>query len=176
MNIWANIYRHHRWANLVLIDFLSELDADQLSLTVPGTYGNSLETLRHLGSSDADYVRIIPATPEVPQISDGGPFSGWDEQRRVADAADSALIAYVDGLTEDRFFVDIDDGEAFDLATSMLLAQIIHHATDHRSQIRTTLSAHGIDSPELSVWAWRKADEGQAILAALSAQASDGGT
>ncbi len=172
MNIWSNLYRHHRWANLALIDFLSGLDADQLSLTVPGTYGNSLETLRHLVSSDADYVRIIPDTPEVPQISDDGPFAGWDELRRVADSADSALIGYVEGLTEDRFFIDIDDGEAFDLATSMLLAQIIHHATDHRSQIRTTLSAHRIDSPELSVWAWRQVDEGREILAALSVAAS----
>lgn len=175
MNIWSNLYRHHRWANLALIDYLSGLDADQLSLTVPGTYGGSLETLRHLVSSDADYVRIIPDTAEVPQVSDEGPFGGWDELRRAADAAGSELIGYVDGLAEDRFFVDIDDGEAFDLATSMLLAQIVHHATDHRSQIRTTLSAHGIDSPELSVWAWRRADEGREILAALSAQASDDG-
>ncbi|MCV0403870.1 MAG: hypothetical protein K5924_09170 [Chloroflexi bacterium] len=175
MNIWSNLYRHHRWANLVLIDFLSGLERDQLSLTVPGTYGTSIDTVRHLVSSDADYVRIIPDTPEVPQVSDEGPFGGWDELRRVADASGTALIDYADGRTEDRFFVDIDDGEAFELATSMLLAQIVHHATDHRSQIRTTLSAHGIDSPELSVWAWRRSDEGRAVLRELSAQAAEAG-
>ncbi len=172
MNVWSNLYRHHRWANLALIDFLSGLGDEELALTVRGTYGTSLDTIRHLVSSDADYVRIIPDTPEVPQVSDHGPFSGWGELRRVAHAAGSAIIAYVDGLTADRFFVDLDDGEAFELATSMLLAQIVHHATDHRSQIRTTLAAHGIDSPELSVWAWRKSDEGRAVLSELAAQAT----
>ena len=59
----------------------------------------------------------------------------------LADVADTALIRYVDGLTEDAFFVDIDDGESFDLATSFLLAQIIHHATEHRSQLHTATLA-----------------------------------
>lgn len=164
-SLWSNVFRHHRWSNLVLVDFLSGLSDEQLALTVAGTYGASLDTIRHVISSDADYVRIIPDAPEVPQIDDAGPFEGWAELRAVADAADSALIAYVDGLVEDMHFVDIDDGEAFELTRSMLLAQIIHHATDHRGQIRTTLSAHGIEAPDLSVWAWRRTDEGRAVLA-----------
>lgn len=164
MNIWASIYRHHRWSNLLTIDFLSGLTDEQLALTVPGTYGNSLDTIRHLISSDADYVRIIPDTPDLPQIGQDGQFEGWG---RVAHAADTALITCVDGLTEDRFFVDIDDGEVFDLTLSFMLGQILHHATEHRCQIRTTLSSHGIKPPEISVWAWRKSDEGQALLCQL---------
>ena len=61
--------------------------------------------------------------------------------------ADSALIGYVEGLTEDAFFVDVDDGTPFELTTSFLLGQIIHHATEHRTQIRTTLAAHDVDAP-----------------------------
>lgn len=167
MNIWANIYRHHRWSNLTLIDFLSTLTDEQLALTVPGTYCSSMATIRHLISSDADYVRIIPDTPEVPQVAEDGPFGGWDELRSVADAAGMALIGYVDGLTEDMFFVDIDDGVEFELTTSFLLGQIIHHATEHRGQIRTTLSAHGITPPEIDTWAWRKSDDGQELLRQL---------
>lgn len=167
MNIWANVFRHHRWSNLVLIDFLSTLTEEQLDLTVPGVYGSSMETIRHLISSDADYVRIIPDTPDVPQIDDVGPFGGWEELRSVAEAADTTLISYVDGLTEDMFFIDVDDGEAFDLTKSFLLGQIIHHATEHRSHIRTTLSAHGITPPEISLWAWRKSEEGQELLRSL---------
>lgn len=170
MNVWASIYRHHRWSNLVMIDCLSTLTDEQLALIVPGTYGSSLDTIRHVISSDADYVRIIPDAPDVPQIGQDGAFEGWDELRRVADAADSALISYVDGLVEDRFFVDIDidDGEAFDLTLSFMLGQIIHHANEHRSQIRTTLSTHEITPPEISVWAWRKSDEGQELLRRLA--------
>jgi uncharacterized damage-inducible protein DinB len=167
MNIWANLYRHHLWSNLTLIDFLATLTDDQPRYAGPGVYGDVLSTIRHLISSDADYVRIIPDTPDVPQVGQDGPFAGWAELRQVADAAGTALIAYVDGLTEDAFFVDIDDEEAYDLTTSFLLAQAIHHATEHRSQIRTVLSSHGVEPPEISVWAWRMSDEGQGILDAL---------
>lgn len=170
MNVWSNVFRHHRWSNLALIDFLSTLNEAQLSLTIPGTYGGSLLTARHFLSSDADYVRIIPDTPDVPQVAEDGPFVGWAELRKVVDVADTTLIEYVDGLTDDAFFIDVDEGETFELANSFLLAQIIHHATDHRSQIRTTLSAHRITPPDLSVWAWRRSNEGQEILQLLRAE------
>ena len=163
------LYRHHAWSNQVLIDFLADLSEEQLRLTVPGTYGTSIDTIRHIVSSNADYVRIIPDTPEVSQVSQDGPFGGWDELRMVAAAADSALVDYVGGLTDDLYFIDVDDGVSFELSRSILLAQIIHHATEHRSQIRTTLSTHGITPPEIALWAWRKSDDGQRFLANLAA-------
>jgi len=167
MHLWTGLYRHHRWSNLRLIDFLSGLSLEHLELTVPGTYGSVLATVRHVVSSDADYVRIIPDAPDVPQIDDVGGFEGWEDLRRVANAAGTALIGYVDGLTDDAFFVDVDEGVAFDLSRSILLNQVIHHATDHRGQIATTLSAHGVAVPDLSTWSWRKTDEGQVLLDAL---------
>jgi uncharacterized damage-inducible protein DinB len=159
------MYRHHRWSNLMLIDFLSRLTGDQLELTVPGTYGTSLATMRHIVSADVDYVRIIPGTQDVPQISEQRPFGGWAELRAISEGADNALIAFVDGLVDDAFFTDVDDGRSFDLSLSMLLTQIIHHAIEHRSQIRTTLSTHGIIPPEIAVWDWRISEEGQSVLA-----------
>ena len=150
-------------------------DPDRLALTVPGTYGDSLSTIRHIISSDADYVRIIPDTPEVPQIAQDGPFEGWDRLREVAQAADAALKAYVAGPTADYFFVDFDQDQqtSFELTRSMLLCQIIHHATEHRSQIRTTLSSHGITPPEISTWAWRLSDDGAAVLANTTPRESE---
>ena len=32
------------------------------------------------------------------------------------------------------------------------LAQFVHHGNDHRAQIATTLSAHGVEPPDLQVW------------------------
>lgn len=152
----------------MLVDFLSGLTEEQLKFSVPGAYGNSIDTVRHLICGDADYVRIIPDAPRIPQCELDGPFEGWDGLRRVADAAGTALITYAGSLTDDMLFIDVDDGEEFTLTRSILLAQIIHHATEHRSQIRTTLSAHRLDPPEISVWAWRKTEEGQALLSRLA--------
>lgn len=164
MNLWKNLYRQHRWSNQTLINFLSGLSNDQLALTVPGTYGDSLATIRHVVSSNADYARIIPDAPRVTQIAQDDPFGGWDELKAVAWETDTMLMGYVDGLMDDLFFVDIDDGWPFRLTRSMLLNQIIHHATEHRSQIRTILSTHGITPVEIATWAWMTSDDGLAVL------------
>lgn len=166
-SIWANVFRHHRWSNRVLIDFLAELTESQLELTLPGTYGSALATIRHVVSADADYVRIIPDAPDVTQLDDRDPWGGWDELRGVAWEADTALVDYVTGRTDDAFFVDVDGGTEFELTTSFLLGQVVHHATEHRTQIRTVLATHGIEAPDLSVWSWRLSDEGRSVLDAL---------
>ena len=56
----------------------------------------------------------------------------------------------------DTLLKEIDDEEGFeqDSATGVVLAQAIHHGTDHRSQICTALSALGIEPPEIDVWAY----------------------
>ncbi len=170
MNIWSNVFRHHRWSNRVLIDFLAGLPNDQLELSVPGTYGGSLATIRHIVSADADYLRIIPAAPDVTQISDHDEWGGWDELRSVALEAGSAYVDHVDGLADDAFFIDDDGGTPRELTVSVLLGQVIHHATEHRTQIRTTLEAHGIEAPDLSVWSWHADDEGRSVLDQLRPQ------
>jgi uncharacterized damage-inducible protein DinB len=170
MSTWSNIYRHHRWSNRVLIDFLAGLTDEQLELSVPGTYGGSLATIRHVVSADADYLRIIPGAPGVRQISDDGDWGGWDELRSIAWEAGSALVDHADGLTDDAFFIDDGGGEPRELTLSVLLGQVIHHATDHRTQIQTTLSAHGIEPPDLSVWSWGRSEEGRSVLERLRPQ------
>jgi uncharacterized damage-inducible protein DinB len=34
------------------------------------------------------------------------------------------------------------------------LAQVVHHGTDHRSQIATALTTLGVTPPEMDVWEW----------------------
>jgi hypothetical protein len=48
-----------------------------------------------------------------------------------------------------------------------MLGRDIQQPTEHRGQIRAMLAAHGIEPPELSVWAWWKSDAGKALLQAL---------
>ncbi len=37
------------------------------------------------------------------------------------------------------------------------LAQVVHHGTDHRSQVCTALTSLGIEPPEIDLWAWARA-------------------
>ena len=37
------------------------------------------------------------------------------------------------------------------------LAQVLHHGTDHRSQVCTALTSFGIEPPEIDLWAYGEA-------------------
>ena len=37
------------------------------------------------------------------------------------------------------------------------LAQVVHHGTDHRSQVCTALTSFGITPPEIDLWAYGEA-------------------
>jgi uncharacterized damage-inducible protein DinB len=47
-----------------------------------------------------------------------------------------------------------DDGSVTRAATGVRLAQVLHHGTDHRSQICTALTTLGIEPPNIDVWAY----------------------
>ena len=50
----------------------------------------------------------------------------------------------------------------FHAPVAFRLAQVIHHGTDHRSQVCTILSTLGIEPPEIDVWAYGEATGGRA--------------
>jgi uncharacterized damage-inducible protein DinB len=47
-----------------------------------------------------------------------------------------------------------DDGGETHAPKGMRVAQVLHHGTDHRSQICTALTTLGIEPPEVDAWAW----------------------
>ena len=47
-----------------------------------------------------------------------------------------------------------EDGSEGHAPAGIRLAQALHHGTDHRSQVCTTLTSLGIEPPEIDVWAF----------------------
>jgi uncharacterized damage-inducible protein DinB len=50
-----------------------------------------------------------------------------------------------------------DDGTDSHAPRSIRLAQVLHHGTDHRSQVCTALTSLGVEPPAIDVWdfAWK---------------------
>jgi uncharacterized damage-inducible protein DinB len=42
------------------------------------------------------------------------------------------------------------------LAGRVRLAQVVHHGTDHRSQVSTALTSLGVEPPDIDVWAYAR--------------------
>ena len=154
-SLLGDAFAHHVWATLKLIDVCLELTPEQLQTAVPGTYGTILDTFQHLVAADASYLSVMRGQGGV-DIGEGLDMAavrthmernavGWPEL--LAQDLDPEAI-----LVRQR-----DDGSKSSAPAGIRLAQVLHHGTDHRSQICTALSTLGIQPPDIDVWdyAWQ---------------------
>ncbi len=146
---------HHVWATERLIDECAALTPEQLSTPTPGTYGSIHDTLRHLVITDCWYLTFFRDDP--PRVGESDRV-GLDTLRSAisANGADwqELLANPPDGETD---VVERGDGWKFHSPLGLRLAQVIHHGTDHRSQICTALTSFGVEPPEIDLWAFGEA-------------------
>lgn len=154
-SLLRDAFGHHVWATLRLIDTCSGLDPHQLATTVPGTYGSIIDTFTHLVGADCSYLSVIGGF-ELPTFDDS---SKSLEQMREVMRRNGELWGQVLERDPDPDLVAVrhrDDGSESHAPIGIRLAQVLHHGTDHRSQICTALTSIGVEPPEIDVWdfAW----------------------
>lgn len=145
------LIEHEMWATRRLIHFVRGLPPEHRVLNGPGTFGAIDRTLAHLVGSAAYYV--LRLTDEVIGDRDveASDAVDLDELDRLVDRMTDSLERYLAG--------DVDISEVRVRNTrretvGTILAQLVHHGNEHRSQIGVILGAHGIQRPEYSGWAW----------------------
>jgi uncharacterized damage-inducible protein DinB len=151
--VLEDAFEHHVWATLVLMDACQGLTPEQLASPVPGTYGSISDMLRHIVGGDAWYLHVIAGSPGI----DEDAMSLKELRSAMADygVAWSAVLAeWPDADAETDVIAHRDDGSESHAPVGIRLAQVVHHGTDHRSQICTGLTALGIEPPEIDVWAF----------------------
>jgi uncharacterized damage-inducible protein DinB len=147
--------RHHSWATLKLIDALAEVTEDRLATSTPGTFGSIIDTLRHTIGADSWYLHRLGfldagLTDEEEEALDVAGCRAMAE--RHAELWPQVAVADID--PDEIVVVERDDGTATHAPKGIRLAQVLHHGTDHRSQICTALTALGIEPPEIDLWAF----------------------
>lgn len=153
-------FGHHVWATLRLIDACFELTPEQLDTTVPGTYGSIIDTMRHLVGSDASYLHVTTGGRTEPIDDEQEARMDLAEMRLTMERHGSAWLELVErDLDPDAVFVrHRDDGSEGHAPLGIRLAQVLHHGTDHRSQICTALTTLGIEPPLIDVWDFGEQD------------------
>lgn len=152
-SLLKDAFAHNTWATLRLIDACLDLSPEQLGTAVPGTYGSILSTMRHVVGSDGWYLfRITDDRSflidrdrmDIPALRATMESNGaaWARILEAGPDPDAMLIEHND-----------EGSEAHD-ATGVVLAQAIHHGTDHRSQVCTALTAIGVEPPDIDVWSF----------------------
>jgi uncharacterized damage-inducible protein DinB len=149
--VLRDAFGHHVWATLRLFDVCLSLDPEQLQTNVPGTYGSILNTARHIVGADRSYLATL-TREGVPRIDEDA--MDLDEVRGVMESNGRAWSA----LLSERLDADEvltrrrDDGSETHGPIGIRLAQVLHHGTDHRSQICTALTTLGVEPPEIDAW------------------------
>ena len=150
-SLLQDAFDHHCWATLKLLDACAALTDEQLATMVPGTYGTILDTLRHTVGADRSYLQVLggEALPTFDEdhatVADLRRVMEEDEAAwRMSLARDMDPAAMV---TRHR-----DDGSTSTAPLTIRLAQVVHHGTDHRSQVCTALTALGLEPPLIDAW------------------------
>jgi uncharacterized damage-inducible protein DinB len=155
-SIIADAFGHHIWANERILDACATLPAEQIATAVPGTYGSIESTLRHLIQADSFYLWVHNGS-RGPMIKSTDVLS--IAELRAANAQHGT--GYDDLLAvpqdPDADVAEHGDEEDFVATQGIRLAQVVHHGSDHRSQICTGLTALGIEPPEIDLWAYGSA-------------------
>lgn len=152
MDPLREMFQHHSWATLSLIDHCASLPDQRLREAIPGTYGPILPTLIHLVGADQRYLMRLMG--EMPDLTAGEAREPSLQELRDRFAAQSEkwqkVLDHVDALNVT--ILAHDDWPETPHSENLLLVQAIHHGNDHRTQICSTLGAFGLSVPELDVW------------------------
>lgn len=153
MDTITTIFSHHLWANIVVFEQCCELTEEQLDASIQGVYGSIRETLNHIVRAEKSYLSRISTgeqydhPKEAPQLtieemvkevkSTGAGFIEWAAK---ADEKDSVMIDW--------------DGTMREVPKTIILNQVINHATEHRSQIMSIMTQISIEPPDVSSWTY----------------------
>ncbi len=152
----AEAFDHHAWANRTLLAALAALDPARRDVSLLGTYGTVIATFEHLVSGDGFYL----ATLGEPEEGDADTGDVHDRLGALAELVERHARAWERvlatlGEDPDRVVTDVDEaGWRRDASVGLRCAQALQHGTEHRAQILTALTFHGLAAPDLSVWAY----------------------
>lgn len=147
-------FAHHLWATLRLIDACLALTPAQLDSAVPATDRSILATMRHLIESDS--FELFVASRERSSFIRADRM-GLAELRTVMAELGAGWSRLLDqGVDADAVLLEIDPDDGFQRRAPMgiRLAQVLHHGSDHRSQICTALTMLGVKPPALDAFSF----------------------
>ena len=152
------LFRHMAWANAQTFAVLAGLPDEVLSYCEPGNDWSVGMIVLHLAEAATGYASRLDGTPYVDLPFD---VVSTHAELAVAAAACAGADARLRTAAANPHGVVVLQRKPFTRARSTVLAQSIHHATEHRAQIAGALVAHGVltlNLDDLDVWAYGDAE------------------
>ena len=147
------LFRHNLRANLRNLERSAGLTSEQLDATVVGTFGSIVDTLRHIVGAEQSYFSRISTGQPHRRPKDAPPLT-MAEMTESVRTTGSGLIEWAPKVQADDS-VQVDwEGTTRDVPKTILLTQVINHATEHRAQIMAIMTQLGVQPPDLDSWSY----------------------
>ena len=148
-NFVVKIFEHNNWANQKIIEACYALSDEQLDAEPHSvTKGTIRFTLIHLVSSQESYLRTLTLPVEERLHPRTVPFAELGESAR---RSGEGLLALAKG-EEKPFEPRLRTRDGHYTEPWVVMLQVINHATEHREQIKSMLSALGVTPPDIDGW------------------------
>lgn len=149
----TTLFRHHLWANLRLFEHCAALTNEQLDATIPGVFGSIRDTLEHIVRAEQSYFSRISTGQPLRRPKDAPPLT-IDEMLESIRTTGAGFIEWAPRVAaSDTVQVDWD-GTPRDVPKTIILTQVINHATEHRAQIMVLMTQAGVQPPDLDGWSY----------------------
>ena len=149
----VKLFEHNNWANQKVIEACYALSVEQLDAEPHSvTKGNIRETVVHLVSSQAGYLFLLTLPVESRHYTPLQ-FADLQESARISG---EGLLALARGQ-QHPFSSRLQTTDGFFVEPWVVMVQIINHASEHREQICSMLSALGATPPDLDGWGYGEA-------------------
>lgn len=150
----TTLYSHHLWANLRLLEQCAALSDEQLDATISGTFGTIRDTLQHIVGAEKSYFSRI-STGQPYRRPENAPPPTIADMIESMQQTGAGLIEWASQVQAgDTVQIHWEDDPIRDVPKTIILTQVINHATEHRSQIMTILTQLGIQPPDLDSWSY----------------------
>ena len=149
-----HILRHNTWATGALLEFCATLGAARLEANAAGTYGSLYGTLQHLVGAEQWYAQLLTGEILGQRIRRTDAPHSLDELAKISAATGARLLLVAASDDPTRVIVTNEPRRS---TAGVVLAQVVHHGNEHRTQATTILGANGIEPPALSAWAYGRA-------------------
>jgi uncharacterized damage-inducible protein DinB len=149
----TTLFSHHLWANLRLFERCTELTNEQLDTSISSAFGSIRDTLQHIVGSEQSYFSRI-STGQPHRYPQDAPPLTIAELMELVRTTGLGLIEWAPKVQAGDT-VELDwDGTPREVPKTIILTQVINHATEHRAQIMAIMTQLGIQSPDLQSWAY----------------------
>ena len=150
-NSLAKLFEHNNWANLQIIEACLTLTDEQLDAEPKSaTPGSIRTTLFHLVTAQQGYLRLL--TVPLDQRRERVPAPPFVEVKSLANSSGGALLALARDEASAPMKGQLQTRDGFLVEPWVILVQTINHATEHREQIKSMLSALGVTPPDIDGW------------------------